>query len=309
MSIVSAVQTHVSVKISLTLAAVLVVLTALAAIYITHHETRQMEELTLEKARVSASIGARQFGDVLDGAIDGGSLTVNDVFDRQYVEIKGYNWGAGALAKPKYHTRYDSAIEPAVLVFEDKFLEQEDFVYAVGVDENGYLPTHNTRFQKPLTGDPEKDLSGNRTKRIFNDPVGIAAAKNVEPSLLQVYKRDTGETMWDVSSPIYVKGKHWGGFRVGVSMERIDSRKETLLLTLAAIFLVFAAVTIGTMFLVVRRAMKPVVALTAAADQISMGEGLDTPIKSDALDEIGQLTKSVDRLRVSMKAAMSRLGQ
>ena len=305
MSIVSAVRTRVSVNISLKLAGLLVVLTALAAYVITRHETRQMEELTLEKARVSASLGARQFGDVLDAAIDGGSLTVNDVFDRQYVEIKGYTWGA----KPKYHTRYDSAIEPAVLVFEDKFLEQEDFVFAVGVDENGYLPTHNTRYQKPLTGDLDKDLVGNRSKRIFNDPVGIAAAKNVEPTLLQVYKRDTGETMWDVSSPIHVKGKHWGGFRVGVSMERIEARKQTLLLTLFGIFLLFAVATIGTMFVVVRRAMQPVVALTAAADQISMGEGLDTPIKSDSVDEIGQLTKPVDRLRVSMKAAMSRLGQ
>jgi HAMP domain-containing protein len=305
MSLVSAVRTRLSVKISLTLAVVLLVLTALAATYITMHETRQMEEMTLEKARVSASIGARQFGDVLDAAVDSGALTVNDVFDRQYVEIKGYTWGA----KPKYHTRYDSAIEPAVLVFEDKFLEQEDFVYAVGVDENGYLPTHNTRYQKPLTGDLEKDLVGNRTKRIFNDPVGLQAAKNVEPSLLQVYKRDTGETMWDVSSPIHVKGKHWGGFRVGVSMERIEARKKSLLITLVLIFQAFAVVTIATMFFVVRRAMRPIVALTEAADQISMGEGLDTPIKSESIDEIGQLTKTIDRLRVSMKAAMSRLGQ
>src|SRR5512145_544983 len=195
MSILSAVRTRLSVKISLTLAIVLLVLTALAATYITIHETRQMEEMTLEKARVSASIGARQFGDVLDAAIDGGSLTVNDVFDRQYVEIKGYNWGT----KPKYHTRYDSTIENTVLVFEDKFLEQEDFIYAVGVDENGYLPAHNTRYQKPLSGDLEKDLHGNRTKRIFNDPVGLEAAKNVEPGYLQKYNRDTGETMWDVS--------------------------------------------------------------------------------------------------------------
>ncbi len=305
MSIVSAVRTRVSVKISLTLAVVLLVLTALAATFITRHETGQMEELTLEKARVSATIGARQFGDVLDGAIDSGALTVNDVFDRQYVEIKGYSWGK----KPKYHTRYDSAIEPAVLVFEDKFLDQEDFVYAVGVDENGYLPTHNTRFQKPLTGDLEKDLVGNRTKRIFNDAVGLKAAQNVEPGFLQVYKRDTGETMWDVSSPVYVKGKHWGAFRVGVSMERIEARKVMLLLALIGIFLVFAITTIGTMFFVVRRAMKPVVELTQAADQISLGEGLDTPIKSDSVDEIGLLTKSIDRLRVSMKAAMSRLGQ
>ena len=305
MSIVSAVRSRMSVKISLTLAALLLILTALAATYITMHETRQMEELTLEKARVSASIGARQFGDVLDAAIDSGALSVADVFDRQYVEIKGYNWGA----KPKYHTRYDSVIEPSVLVFEDKYLEQEDFVYAVGVDENGYLPTHNTRYQKPLSNDPEKDLVGNRTKRIFNDDVGIKAAKNTEPSFLQVYKRDTGETMWDVSSPIHVKGKHWGGFRVGVSMERIEARKKTLIITLIAIFNIFAVVTIGTMFFVVGRAMRPVVALTAAAEQISLGEGLDNPIKSESIDEIGQLTKTIDRLRVSMKAAMSRLGQ
>jgi HAMP domain-containing protein len=68
-------------------------------------------------------------------------------------------------------------------------------------------------------------------------------------------------------------------------------------------------VTIGTMFVVVRRAMKPVVALTAAADQISLGEALDQPIRSASTDEVGQLTKSIDRLRVSMKAAMSRLEQ
>jgi HAMP domain-containing protein len=305
MSVVSAARRRLSFKISLTLALVLLVLTALAAAWITTHETRQMEELTLEKARVAASIGARQYGDVLDASIDSGMVTVADVFDRKYVEIGGYEWGA----HPKYHTRYDSVIEPLVLVFQDKFLEHDDFVFAVGVDENGYLPTHNTRFQKPLTGVPEKDLAGNRTKRLFDDPVGIAAAKNVEPTLLQVYARDTGETMWDVSSPIFVKGKHWGAFRVGVSMERVDARKRSLLLSLLVIFQIFAAVTIGTMYLVVRRAMRPVVALTEAAEQISMGERLDAPLRSESTDEIGALAKAIDRLRVSMKAAMSRLGQ
>jgi HAMP domain-containing protein len=114
--------------------------------------------------------------------------------------------------------------------------------------------------------------------------------------------------MWDVSSPIHVKGKHWGGFRVGVSMQRIDGRERVLLATLAGYFAVFGLVTIGIMFFVVRRAMRPVLALSARADEISMGEGLENPIKTEAIDEIGQLTKTLDRLRVSMKAAMSRLG-
>jgi methyl-accepting chemotaxis protein len=33
--------------------------------------------------------------------------------------------------------------------------------------------------------------------------------------LLQTYRRDTGEIMHDLSVPIYVNGKHWGGFRLG----------------------------------------------------------------------------------------------
>lgn len=303
MSIVLAVRSRLSVKISLALAVVLLVLTAGAAAVITIGQTRQMEEMTLEKARLAASSGARQYGDVFDNAIDSGQLTVAEVFDRNYQEIKGWNWGA----IPKFHTRFDSYTDKAVLVFQDKYLDTEDFVFAVGVDETGYLPTHNTRYQKPLTGVAEQDLVGNRTKRIFADPVGLAAAKNLEPTLKQVYKRDTGETMWDVSSPIYVKGKHWGGFRIGVSMLRIEGRQRALLLTLFTIFTAFAFVTILVVFLVVQRAMKPVVALTAAADAISMGDGLDTPIKSDAVDEIGHLTKALERLRISMRAAMSRL--
>ncbi len=304
MSIVLAVRRSLGAKVSLKLAVLAVALTAIAATVITIHQTRQMEELTLEKARVAAAIGARQYGDVFDDAIDAGLVTVSDVFDRSYVAVRGHDWGD----KPKFHTRYDALTDRAVLVFQDKFLEHEDFVFAVGVDENGYLPTHNTRYQRPLTGDAAKDLAGNRTKRIFDDPVGIAAAKNLQPSLLQVYHRDTGEKMWDVSSPIFVKGKHWGGFRVAVSMERIAARQRQLLAVLIAVFGVFAVVTAGAMYFVVHQAMRPVVALTEAADRISLGEELDVPLKSPAVDEIGRLAKTIDRLRVSMKAAMARLG-
>ena len=146
-----------------------------------------------------------------------------------------------------------------MLVFQDKFLDHKDFLFAVGVDENGYLPTHNTRFQKPLTGDPEQDLAGNRTKRKFDDPVGIAAAKNTEPTPGAGLPRATPARRCGTSpAPIFVKGKHWGGFRVGVSMQRIAARQRTLLLTLLGIFAVFAVVTIVTMYVVVQRAMRPV---------------------------------------------------
>jgi nitrate/nitrite-specific signal transduction histidine kinase len=67
-------------------------------------------------------------------------------------------------------------------------------------------------------------------------------------------------------------------------------------------------VTLAAMYLVVRNSMRPVHALTEAATRISLGEELDTPIRSDAVHELGVLTKAIDRLRVSMKGAMARLG-
>jgi hypothetical protein len=35
---------------------------------------------------------------------------------------------------------------------------------------------------------------------------------------VQVYERDTGEKMWDISLPVYVEGRHWGAFRLGYCM-------------------------------------------------------------------------------------------
>jgi HAMP domain-containing protein len=304
MSIVQAVRSSLSVKISLSLAVVLLVLTAAAAAVITVGQTRQMEEVALEKARLAATSAARQYGDVFDAAIDSGQLTVADVFDQGYNEIKGWNFGE----KPKFHTRYDTYTDKAVLVFQDKILDHPEYIYAVGLDVNGYVPTHNSIYQKPLTGDPAKDLAGNRTKRkFFNNTTEQNRAKNLEPFLLQVYSRDTGEILWDASAPIWVKGKHWGAFVLGVSMKQIEARQMALIRTLISTFAVFVLVTIGAIFVMLRRSMGPVVALTAAAEAISVGDGLDTPIRSDQIDEIGQLTKAVERLRVSMRAAMSRL--
>ncbi len=77
------------------------------------------------------------------------------------------------------------------------------------------MPTHNKRFSLPLTGDYDKDFVGNRSKRVFDDPVGKQCGKHEMPFLIQTYRRDTGEIMHDISAPVYVNGRHWGGFRIG----------------------------------------------------------------------------------------------
>lgn len=73
-----------------------------------------------------------------------------------------------------------------------------------------------------------------------------------------------------------------------------------------ALFVV-AAIAVGVAArLSAKRMIRPIVAMTAAADRMSLGELL-RPIQIDRQDELGDLAHALERLRRSMKAAMARL--
>lgn len=124
---------------------------------------------------------------------------------------------------PKFTTDWDRLADRDVQAIEEAVLAKSGAIfYAVLVDKNGYLPTHNVRYSQPLTGNAANDLVNNRTKRIFNDKTGISAARSTAPFLIQRYQRDTGEQMVDLSVPVYVKDAHWGAVRIGYRL--VDAR-------------------------------------------------------------------------------------
>lgn len=170
-----------------------------------------MEEELQEKGKAKTQAGARMMERILIQAMTSGKLTLNDLFDENYQPIPGTN-------PQKYHTRFDAFCDAMITSKQDEFLNDSQVAFAVLIDRNGYLPTHNSRYTQPLTGDYDKDLKGNRTKRLFNDKVGLTAARNEKEVLIQVYDRDTGERIWDISAPIYIQGRHWGAFRIGYTM-------------------------------------------------------------------------------------------
>ena len=117
---------------------------------------------------------------------------------------------------PKYTTDWDRLSDRDILPIEESILAKSPAIlFTVMVDKFGYLPTHNQRYSLPLTGNPAADLVNNRTKRIFNDRTGLAAARSQAPFLIQRYQRDTGETLVDLSVPLFVRGAHWGAVRIG----------------------------------------------------------------------------------------------
>jgi methyl-accepting chemotaxis protein len=116
---------------------------------------------------------------------------------------------------PKFTTDWDKLSDRDILPLEEGYLARASSLNAaVLVDKNGYLPTHNLRFSQPLTGNSAVDLMNNRTKRIFNDSIGIQAARSEAPFILQRYQRDSGENLVDLAIPVYVKGQHWGAVRM-----------------------------------------------------------------------------------------------
>ena len=156
---------------------------------------------------------AKDVGRTLEEAVRGGQIKLDDLFDHDYVPIPN--------TKPqKFTSKFDALTDRIFPPIQEPILEGiAEVAYAGAVDVNGYFPTHNKRFSKPLTGDEKVDFMNNRTKRIFNDPVGKKCGAHEQPFLLQTYRRDTGEIMHDLSVPIYVQGRHWGGFRLGYRTE------------------------------------------------------------------------------------------
>lgn len=156
-----------------------------------------------------AELTAAQISKLFEQSIVENKISLQKLFDFNYIPL-------GNTQPPKFTTGFDQFTDRNLPNIQEPLLQNfPEMIYAGAVDVNGYFPTHNKCFSKPLTGNAEVDMINSRTKRMFNDPTGIRSARHTDKFLLQTYKRDTGEIMHDVSAPIFVQGKHWGGFRIG----------------------------------------------------------------------------------------------
>jgi methyl-accepting chemotaxis protein len=151
----------------------------------------------------------RQFREQVTEHITNLAKSGTNVFDTSYQQVPD--------TKPaKYRTSYDQIFAQRLQPLCDQTLQQvASGIFAICVDTNGYAPTHNSQYTRPITGDPHFDTLNSRDKRLFNDKTGLRSARNSESFLLQTYMRDTGEILCDLSLPITINGRHWGGVRIG----------------------------------------------------------------------------------------------
>jgi methyl-accepting chemotaxis protein len=153
-----------------------------------------------------------KIGQLFEDGIAQNEITTEALFSADYRPIPGSDPEQLMAPFTNFTDKVLPQIQEAALVFDPKV------VFCAAVDTNGYLPTHNVKFSEPQGADPVWNASHSRNRRVFNDRVGLKAGGSTEPFLLQVYRRDLGggefASMKDLSAPIFVDGRHWGGLRL-----------------------------------------------------------------------------------------------
>jgi len=156
---------------------------------------------------------AKQISDAFEIAVARGEISIDQLMDEKYREISGTN--------PKqYLTDYVTFTDRILPDIQDPIQKSDPrIVFCVAWAKGGYLPTHNPNYRRPQGPDPVWNNANCRNRRLFNDRAVKKVAANTKPFLLQTYRRDMGGgnfvLLKDLSSPIYVRGRHWGAFRMG----------------------------------------------------------------------------------------------
>lgn len=115
--------------------------------------------------------------------------------------------------------------------------------------------------------------------------------------------------VYETAAPV-LEGR-MGSVHVGFWADAVSSEIQRALLPIVGIVAVIPVVGALLSFLLAHWIVRPIVGLREIADKVTMGD-LDTSVGGECVssqDEIGDLARSLERMRSSLRAAMLRLGR
>jgi two-component system, cell cycle sensor histidine kinase and response regulator CckA len=116
-----------------------------------------------------------------------------------------------------------------------------------------------------------------------------------------------GRPVYETSAPV-LEGQ-MGSVHVGFWADTMEAEIQNALLSMVGIISIVPLVAALLSFLLAHWIVKPIKGLTEVADKVTRGD-LETSVSEKfvaARDEIGDLARSLERMRSSLKAAMLRL--
>ena len=159
---------------------------------------------------LKAQENMRQIAAAIEGAIDRGEVSVEDVFDRNYRERPGSN--------PKqFDTNFCDTADRYVQPILDRIVDTDNRVIGTTIgDENGHLPTHMSSRSHPQGEDPVWNDAHCRNRRILMDDQTRYAHTSSEPTLM-TYRMTRGTesiAVKNVYIPLFIKGRRWGNLEL-----------------------------------------------------------------------------------------------
>ena len=159
---------------------------------------------------------ARQVEQAFEVELAKGNITLDDLFDRDYVPLDGTN-------PQQFSTRFLDMAERVLPPIQESTLQKDaKIVFSLAINQDGYVSAHMASCSKPQGSDPVWNFANCRNRRIFNNRAELNSVTHTQDHMLQTYIRDMGggnvSLLKDASAPITIRGRHWGGLRLGYKL-------------------------------------------------------------------------------------------
>ena len=157
---------------------------------------------------------AREVTAAFEAAVARGDIAADDFFDDKYREIPGSD-------PQQYLTRFTEACDrllPALL--EKHFAALPHTQFAIAIDRNGYIPSHNLKYSKPQGSDPVWNAANcrNRTMVAVRRAQQGALSRD-RRTLVSTHRRDLGAGRYvmvkNASAAIFIGKRFWGYTAIG----------------------------------------------------------------------------------------------
>jgi HAMP domain-containing protein len=151
----------------------------------------------------------------------------------------------------------------------------------------------------------------------IQDPKGDVLASSMQPFPVELkdaggaaassrVTRVRGKSVYETRSPL-LDGR-LGVVRVGLWAETVQKDVSSTLWPIIGLIAACLALSVALSIMLASKMVRPILDLKAIADDISRGR-LDTKVSIQSNDEVGELGRSLERMRASLKAAMNRLNR
>ena len=156
---------------------------------------------------------AARVSTLFEQAVESGEIALGDLFDETYRPVPGTN-------PEQVLTRFTAFTDRVLPAVQEPLLDLDPRVaFATIADRNGYLPTHNRRYNQPQGPDPVWNAAHCRGRRLYRFRAGLKAASAPRPSI-HTMPRDMGGgkrvLITILNAPILVRGRQWGAFSMAL---------------------------------------------------------------------------------------------